>query len=123
MAADYTPVFVASPPITQKASAAITAGNLVAVSGTGTVAHAGAASAAFVGVAGQDAANGAFLTVYAGPGHVHETVTAAGVTAGNHLKTVAAGAGVDPTPATYDVDVGMALTTATAGNVTRWISL
>lgn len=120
--ADYTPVFVAAPPVTLQASATITGGNLVAISGSGTVAHAGAASAAFIGVAAHDAVNGQKVAVYAASGNVHETVTAAGVTAGNHLKTVAAGAGVDPTPATYDVDVGMAITTATAGNVTRWIA-
>jgi len=119
--ADYTPVFpLGAAPFTMTTSAIVTGGNLVESTGTGTVAHAGALSAKVIGIAGHDAASGAKLTVWP-LNCVHETVTAAGVTAGNHLKAVAAGAGVDPTPASYDVDVGVALTTATAGLVTRWM--
>lgn len=122
--ADYTPVFTGdSLPFTTTASAAITGGQLVIVTGTGTVGPATAGSGLVVGVAAFDAANGQQVSVWPLPGVVHETVTPTGCTAGNALATAAAGT-VDPgtlaTLAAAGTLIGVALTTATAGNKCQW---
>jgi len=124
--AEYLPVFKPGQAITLKASAAVTAGQLVAVTGAGTVGPAGANAANWVGVAGFDAAINDNVTIYAAGVH---SVTASGtVTAGDVVTPGAAGtvatlaAVTTPTPA--DVTntravVGVALTTATSGNKVR----
>lgn len=73
---DYLPKFKPGQAVTYKASAAVTGGRLVEVTGNRTVAHAGADSAKVVGVAGFDAAIGDDVVVYAG-GVQRLTVTAA----------------------------------------------
>lgn len=122
--ADYTPVTTGgNKPFTSTASAAITGGQLVAVSGTGTVAPAGADSGIVVGVAAHDAANGAKVAVWPLVGPIHETTTSAGVTAGNSLASEAAGgikSGTLATLAAAGTLLGTALTTASAGNKARW---
>jgi predicted RecA/RadA family phage recombinase len=57
--ADYLPKRKPGQAIPMTASAAITGGQLVRVSGSGTVAPTSAASADWLGVAAQDAASGA----------------------------------------------------------------
>ena len=122
--ADYTPVFTGgSRPFTSTTSATVTGGQVLVVSGTGTVGPAGAGSGLCVGVAAHDAASGAQVTVWPLPGVVHETTTPTGVTAGNALASAAAGT-VDPgtlaTLAAAGTLIGLALTTATAGNKCQW---
>ncbi len=122
---DYTPVYSGgAKPFTMTASATITGGQVVVASGVGTVAPAAGANGAYVGVAAFDAANGARVTVWPIPGVIHETVTPAGVTAGNALASSTAG-GVDSgtlaTLAAAGTLIGTALTTATATNKCRWI--
>lgn len=122
--ADYTPVFTGdSLPYTSTASATITGGQVVVVSGTGTVGPAGAASGLVCGVAAHDAATGQQVSVWPLPGMIHETVTPTGVTAGNALASAAAGT-VDPgtlgTLAAAGTLIGVALTNATAGNKCQW---
>lgn len=122
--ADYTPVFTGGAiPFTSTTSATVTGGQVLVVSGTGTVAAAGAASGLVVGVAAHDAASGAQVTVWPLPGVIHETTTPTGVTAGNALTSAAAGT-VDPgtlgTIAAAGTLIGVALTTATAGNKCQW---
>ena len=79
------PVFTGdSLPFTSTTSAAVTGGQVLIVTGSGTVGPAAAASGLVVGVAAHDAANGAQVTVWP-PGVVHETVTPTGCTAGNAL--------------------------------------
>jgi len=118
--ADYTEVF-AGGPFTSQASATITAGQLLEVSGSGTVGPAGAASTKVVGLAGHDAASGAKVTVLS-DGLVFESATPTGVTAGDVLSAVAAGAGVDPIGAgAFGTRIGIALTTAAAAGTTRWL--
>ena len=56
--ADYLPKFKPGQAFTLKASAGVTGGRLVAVSGAGTVAHADADAANVIGVAGFDAVTG-----------------------------------------------------------------
>ncbi len=122
---DYTPVYSGgAKPFTMSAAATITGAQVVAVSGVGTVAPTSGASGAYAGVAAFDAASGARVTVWPIPGVIHETVTPAGVTAGNALTSSTAG-GVDSgtlaTVAAAGTLIGTALSTATAGNKARWI--
>lgn len=122
--ADYTPVFTGGAlPFTSTASATITGGQVLVVSGDGTVGPAGGASGLVCGVAAHDAASTQKVTVWPLAGVVHETVTPTGCTAGNALASAAAGT-VDPgtlgTLAAAGTLIGVALTTATAGNKCQW---
>lgn len=118
--ADYVPLYQPGQAVTSQASAAITGGQLLAVSGDGTVAPAGANAANWVGVAAQDAAaSGDKVGYYAGG---VQRITASGaVTAGDILVAAAAGKvatlAAVTTPTAADVTntraiVGIALTTA-----------
>jgi len=115
--ADYAPIFSGNQlPFTSTASATITGGELVEVSGSGTVAPAAADSAAAVGVAAHDAASGARVTVHPLVGVIHELVAGTGgITAGAAVKVGATSNAVLPLGAgTFDQRVGIALTTAAA---------
>lgn len=134
--ADYTPPYVPGHIITLTASAAVSAGDLLSVSGSGTVAKAAFAATApvIVGVAGEDTAINGRVTVY-GRGIVHESVAQGTVTAGDLLTSPltggTAGAQVQtlaavttPTPADVTNSravVGVALTTASNPNKVRWM--
>ena len=107
--AEYLPIYKPGQAFTLKASAAVTGGQLVEVTGSGTCGPAGAASTKVVGVAGFDAAINEFVTVYAG-GVQHGTASGA-VTAGDVVQAAAAGA--IATGAT--APVGVALSTAANG--------
>ena len=87
---DYLPVQEPGKAITLTTSAAVTGGQLVAISGSGTIAPAAAGSTKVVGVAAQDTASGAQVTVYA-RGTVHESTTSGAVTAGDELVSAAGG--------------------------------
>lgn len=122
---DYNPVYTGGArPFTMTASAAITGGQVLYASGVGTVAPTAGANGAYVGVAAQDAASGARVTVWPIAGVEHETVTPGGVTAGASLTSSTSG-GVDSgtlgTIAAAGTLMGTATTTATAGNKCRWI--
>lgn len=82
--AEYTPRFKPGQSITTQASAAITGGRLVVVSGSGTVATAAADAANVVGAAAFDvAASGDKVTVYPlRGGGVHKLVASGAITAG-----------------------------------------
>lgn len=115
--AEYLPLHQPGRSFTRQASAAIVAGNVVSVSGSGTVAPAGATDAAWVGVAAFDAANGDNVTVFSG-GIQRCVAGTGGVTAGQLVHTGAAGTVVTHTNGTSDYAVvGLALTTATATNL------
>lgn len=122
--ADYTELFpLGAGDFTSQASATITAGQLLAVSGVGTVAPAGLTSLTVVGVAGHDAASGTKVTVKPLK-KVHETTAGTGgITAGNPLKSDASAlvtlwvTGTDSAAAF----LGIALNTATATNPVQWI--
>jgi len=121
---DYTPVYpLGSGAWTSQASATTVGGQLMAVSGVGTVAPAGLTALPVVGVSAHDAASGAPLTVHPLK-EVHETnAGSGGITAGNPLKSDASGlvtlwvTGTDSAAAF----VGTALNTATVGNPVMWI--
>jgi len=96
---------------TSQASAAVVGGNVVMVSGTGTVAKATAAGAGAVcGVAGHDAAIGAKVNVISGG--VHDLVSQGAIVAGTPV-TVGSVDGTVATigAATFEKMIGLALTT------------
>lgn len=110
--ADYLPWFNQGDQFTSQASGTITAGQVVAVSGDGTVAAAGANAANTVGVAAFDAVSGDKVTIFRGG--VQYVTNTGGVTAGDNISSAASGA-VATTTSTNPV-IGVALTTATTGN-------
>jgi len=124
--AEYLPVFKPGQAVTLKASAAITGGQLVAVTGVGTVGPAGANAVNWIGVASNDAAQNDNVTIFTDG---VQSVTASGsVTAGDLVVAAAAGAvstlAAVTTPTPADVTgarglVGVALSTATNGNKVR----
>lgn len=130
--ADYSPVYLPGAAISLTASATITGGQTVMVSGSGTVAPATTAGAGkHVGVAAFDAASGARVTVF-GFGTVHETTNAGGVTAGDQVGSVDTGKigtiAAAAAAAAGDVNIartvrGVALTTAADAALVRWMSL
>ncbi len=108
--AEYLPIYKPGQALTLKASATITGGQLLAVTGSGTVAPAGAASTATVGVAGFDGATNDNVTVYAGG---VQSVTASGaITAGSPVIAGAVGTVVASALPPAGQQVGVALTTA-----------
>ena len=127
---EYLPLFKPGQAITLKASAPITARQLVAITGPGTVGPAGANALNWVGVAGFDAATNDNVTIYAS-GPVHELIASGTVTAGDVVAPAAAGAvatlAAVTTPTPADVTntraiVGVAINTATNGNKVRIIA-
>lgn len=114
--AEYLPLYKPGREITRAASATITGGQLVIVSGSGTVAPGSAATHLWVGVAGQDAASGDNVTVYSGG--VQRIVATGTVTAGQLVEAATGGTVATHTNGTNDFNVvGLALNTATAGQL------
>lgn len=110
--AEYLPIYKPGQALTLKASATITAGQLVEVTGVGTVGPAGADSVKWVGVAAFDGATNDNVTIYAGG--VQAPVASGTVTAGDVVVCAADGEVItDATPATSMTVVGVALSTAT----------
>lgn len=129
--ADYTPVGVPGSAFSAVASATIVGGNLVEVTGAGTVGPAGATSAKVIGTAAFDAASGAGVTVYLGC-IINESIASGTVTAGDQV--VAGAAGTVATLVTAvgatasDINnaralIGVAINTATTGLKVRWAFL
>ena len=113
--AEYIPAKEPGQDFTMTASATVTGGQLVRVSGSGTVAPTSAATADWLGVAGFDVASGAKVTVYTGG--VQQLTASGSITAGANVEAAAAGAVASHTNGTNDVNiVGLALTSATNGN-------
>lgn len=109
--AEYLPLFTPGQAVTFTASAAVTGGQLVEVTGDRAVAPAAADSPSVVGVAGYDAAAGDPVTVFAGG--VQQLVASGAIAAGDRVAAAADGAvatlGVATNP------VGTALTAAADG--------
>ncbi|MFB4306979.1 capsid cement protein [Actinomadura sp. GTD37] len=129
--ADYTPVYTPGTAMTCTASATVTGGQLVAVSGDGTVGPAAADSLKVVGVAAYDAAANGRVTVWP-RGQVHEVTATGAVTAGDILVAATAGTvktlAVVTTPTAADVNgaramLGIALTTAADAAAVRYVAL
>lgn len=104
--AEYLPIRTPGDALVATASATITGGTLVAVSGSGTVATAGATALNWVGVAAFDAVANDSVTVYAGG--VQELTASGAITAGDLVVSAASG----------QVSTLAAVTTPTAGDVT-----
>lgn len=102
------------------ASATITGGQVLAVTGNGTVGPAAANSAAVVGIAIGDAASAAAVRMFV-PNGVWTSVTPTGVTAGAKLVAGAAGTVETIGANTFEKIIGTALDTATGGNTVRWV--
>lgn len=122
---DYSPVWGIDVELfTMTASATITGGQVLVVTGVGTVAPSAGASGVAVGVAAQDAVTNGRVSIWPLAGVTHETVTPAGVTAGASLASSTAGgvdSGVLGTLAAAGQLLGTATTTASAGLKCRWI--
>ena len=125
--ADYTPVYSGGvQPQSHTTSAAVTGGQVLEVTNSGTVGPATAATTKPVGVAAHDAASGARVNVWPLANVVHEitVVAAATITAADGVITGTAGTVNTATVATAAAAgtlIGTALTTATAGNKVRFI--
>jgi hypothetical protein len=119
---DYVPVTDCGP-YSYTASATITGGQLLELTGDNAVQPAAVTSAKVVGVAAFDAVSGAKVTTY-GIDKLHETPVASGqsLTAGNPVKAGASGTvqeyvvGTDP----INSFLGVCVQGATAGNLARW---
>lgn len=117
--ADYAPIHIYADQITGTASAAITGGQVLVVSGDGTVGPAGdAADITVVGVAAQDAAANALVS-YIPRGKVHRTLTAGAVVAGAAVSAGANGTVDDDNGS--DPFLGVFLTTAGSGELADWM--
>lgn len=112
--ADYVPLYLPGKVFTTTASAAITGGQAVKVSGSGTVATNAAASTYIIGTAAQDAAaSGDKIQVF-GRGTIHRLLAVGTVTAADLVEGAAGGGVATHTVGTNDARVfGIALTTAT----------
>lgn len=123
--ADYTPVYDGgADPLTLTTSAAVTGGQCLIVTGSGTVGPSAGASAVAIGIAAFDAASGAKVTVWPINNAIHEMVAAAGITAGDGITSAASGqvtTAVVGTAAAAGTLIGIALTTATSGNKVRFM--
>src|SRR5437764_12569867 len=115
--AEYLPLYKPGQALTLKASAAITGGQLLAVSGSGTVAPACAAAANWIGVAGFDASTNDNVTIHS---NGVQSLTASGaITAGDSLVSAANGQVATGAAATPGAFVGIALTTDANGAKVR----
>lgn len=114
--AEYVPLHIPGKAVTRQASASIVGGNLVRVSGSGTVAPTSAASADWFGVAGFDANSGDDVVVYCEG--IQRVVASGSITAGATVEGAASGQVASHTNGTNDTNiVGLALTTVTSGQL------
>lgn len=108
--ADYLPLHTPGNVFTRTVSADVVGGQLVRVSGTGTVAPAGAGAIDWLGVAAFDAKAGDLVTVWTEG--VHRLKASGAIPAGSLVSAGANGTvAVGATPAA-GANVGLALTTA-----------
>lgn len=109
---DYLPKHTEGAPITRTATAAITGGDLVVVTGPGTVGPTTAITHAWLGVAAHDAAIGQEVTIF--KGGVQRPLASAAITAGDIVVAAAAGRVVTNAAPGAGQQVGIALTTQAA---------
>lgn len=113
----YSPTFFPADTFTRTTSGPVTKGQLLYISGDNTVAATAGATAAWIGVAGFDAASGADVMVYTEG--VHPLIASGSITAGDLVIAAAGGkvATSGAVSATIDSQiVGKALAGATDGN-------
>jgi hypothetical protein len=112
--ADYLPKFKPGQAVTFTASAAVTGGRLVEVTGNRAVGPATADAADVVGVAGFDGISGDPVTVYTRAGGVHGLVASGAIAAG--AKVISAAAGKIATIGAGANPIGIALEAAATDN-------
>lgn len=110
--ADYLPLFNPGTAVTFTASADVTGGRLVEITGDRTVAHAAAASTKVAGVAGFDAAEGELVTVYSGG--VQRPIAAGAIAAGDRVAAAADGKVATAETGTFGVALAAAADGETA---------
>jgi predicted RecA/RadA family phage recombinase len=114
--AEYAPVFFPADRFSSTSSAAVTAGQLLYVSGDNTVAPTTAATGAWIGVAARDVASGAGVTVYTEG--IHEVPASGTINAGDVVIPAAAGAvAAIGAGTTYSQVVGVAISAAASSKV------
>lgn len=128
---DYTPVYQPGATRTYTASAAVTGGQVVEITGAGTVGPSAAGSAKVVGVAAHDAGIGARVTVHGLAGQEHEVTASGAITAGDLVEAAAAGqvrvqaaagaAYVQAEANAHRALLGVATTTAANGAKVRFV--
>lgn len=120
--AEYAPLFTGGVvPFTATTSGAVTAGRVLAISATGTVAHAAADSIVAVGVAANSVGSGALVTVWPLEGCVHVLEASGAITAVAGVVTDANGQVKTATIATAAAAgtlIGRAMTTAAGSPLT-----
>jgi hypothetical protein len=116
----YEPKFLYGDAVTATTSATVTGGQLLIVTGNGTVGPATAASPAVVGVAAFDAANGDRVT-YFPRGKVHVSTASGAITAAARVDAGAAGTVASASAAL--TNVGIALTTAADTAAVEWMEI
>lgn len=116
----YEPKFLYSDAVTGTASATITGGQLLIVTGNGTVGPAGASGPAVVGVAAFDAASTERVT-YFPRGKVHISTASGAITAAARVDAGAAGTVASASAAL--TNVGIALTTAIDTGPCEWMEI
>jgi len=123
---DYVPLYEGDVPSSHTTSGAVVGGNMLAVSGDGTVNVAGANAVNWVGVAAFDAASGARVTIHRSG--VQLLVASGSITAGDQVVCAASGKvstlAAVTTPTAADVTntraiVGIALNTVSDGGSVR----
>lgn len=116
----YEPKYLYSDAASATFSAAVTGGQVLAVSGNGTVGPAGADSNAVVGVAAHDVAiNG--RGTYFPRGKIHVSTASGGITAAARVNSGAAG--TVASAAAGVGNVGIALTTALDTAAVEWMEV
>ncbi|QLF84815.1 scaffolding protein [Gordonia phage BBQValindra] len=114
--AEHTPIHKPGDAITRTASADITGGQLVVVSGNNTVAPSAGASAAWLGIAAFDAKSGEKVTILRGG--IHELNASGAIAAGAAVIPAAAGAvATIGSETNYASVVGVALAAAASNKV------
>lgn len=116
----YEPKFLYSDVATGTASATITGGQLLVVSGNGTVGPAGATAANVIGVAAFDAANTDRVS-YFPRGKVHVSTASGAITAGARVDSGASGTVASGTSSL--TNLGIALTTAIDTGLVEWMEI
>lgn len=109
---DYTPVYIPGKVYTTTASGAVTGGDLLVVSGNGTVAKQSAVGQTIVGVAASDTPASGRVSVY-GRGIIHESVAIGTVTAGDQVGSSAT-SGAVATVVASAVDLGASFVQGTS---------
>lgn len=111
--ADYSPLFTPGLDVTFTATAPVTGGRLVEITGDRSVAHATADSAKVAGIAAFDAATGELVTVHSGG--VQRPIADGAIAAGDRVAAAADGKVATGTTNT----IGLALAEAADGETVQ----